>query len=64
MNLYKNCYFYFTERGWEKIGRKIVQAAGQSGQDYRVIRIKENSVDVFWRDEYQVAVRARKQGRE
>lgn len=58
--LRKNCRFYFTELGWDLIGRNIVAACMKVGQEYRVIRIKENSVDVFYEDEWQVAVRSRK----
>lgn len=53
----KNCRFFFTEHGWDVYGRKIIQACQQLGQEYRVIRIKENSVDVFYKDEIQVVVR-------
>ena len=58
--LNKNCRFYFTEQGWEQIGRKVIDACIRSGQEYRVISVKEKSVDVFYRDELQVAVRHRK----
>lgn len=53
----KNCRFYFTEKGWNHYGRGIVKACQKVGQEYRVIRIKENSVDVFYKDEMQVVVR-------
>ena len=55
--LYKNCRFYFTEHGWNTIGRRVVGACIHSGTQYRVIAIKERSVDVMYRDEVQVAVR-------
>jgi hypothetical protein len=58
--LYKNCRFYFTETGWKRFGRPTLTACQQMGTRYRVIAIKEKSVDVFYRDEIQVAVRARK----
>jgi hypothetical protein len=58
--LNKNLRFYFTEAGWEKYGRAIVAACQRSGQGYRVLRTKERSVDVFYKDEWQVAVRVRK----
>ena len=45
-----NCRFWFTERGWREVGREVVAACGRSGQQYRVLRIKENEVDVIWRD--------------
>jgi hypothetical protein len=53
----KNCRFYFTEKGWDVYGRAIVKACQKVGQEYRVIRIKENSVEVFYEDEIQVMVR-------
>lgn len=53
----KNCRFYFTEKGWDVYGRKIINACQKVGQEYRVKRIKENSVDVFYKDEIQVVVR-------
>jgi TusA-related sulfurtransferase len=56
-NIQKNCRFYFTEKGWDVYGRAIVKACQKVGQEYRVIRIKENSVDVFYKDEIQVVVR-------
>jgi hypothetical protein len=56
----KNARFYFTEEGWRRYGRRTIEACQQVGQRYRVIRIKENSVDVIYRDEVQVAVRPKK----
>ena len=58
--LSKNTRFYFTEEGWRRYGRKTVAACLTVGQRYRVIRIKEKSVDVVYRDHVQVAVRAKK----
>lgn len=57
--LYKNCRFFFTEAGWRRYGRPTVIACQQTGQLYRVIRVKEASVDVVYGDEFQVAVRPR-----
>jgi len=51
-----NVRFYFTEVGWRLYGRKTIIVCQQVGQRYRVISIKENSVDVIYRDEVQVAV--------
>jgi len=59
----RNARFYFTEEGWRRYGRKTIEVCQQVGQRYRVIRIKENSVDVIYRDEVQVAVRPRKKSR-
>jgi hypothetical protein len=58
--LFKNCRFYFTETGWRRYGRPTVRALQQTGQKYRVIRINEHSVEVVYRDEFQVAVRPKK----
>ena len=58
--LYKNCRFYFTEMGWKRFGRPTITACQQTGTPYRVITIKEKSVDIFYRDEIQVAVRAKR----
>jgi hypothetical protein len=59
-SLYKNCRFYFTEAGWRRFGRPTISACQKTNQEYRVLRIREKSVDVVYRDEYQVAVRPRK----
>ena len=56
----KNCRFYFTEEGWRRYGRPTITACQQTNQEYRVLRIKEKSVDVVYRDEYQAAVRPKK----
>lgn len=58
--LSKNTRFYFTEEGWRRYGRKTVAACLTVGQRYRVIRIKEKSVDIVYRDDVQVAVRPKK----
>lgn len=55
----KNVRFYFTEEGWRCHGRKTIEACQRVGQRYRIIRVKENSVDVLYRDRAQVAVRPR-----
>ena len=54
-----NCRFYFTEKGWREVGRKVGSAAQASGQQYRILRIKETDAQVVWRDGargYEVAV--------
>jgi hypothetical protein len=54
-----NCRFYFTEKGWREVGRNVVAAAQQTGQEYRVIAIKETDAQIVWRDKvrgYEVAV--------
>ncbi len=55
----RNTKFYFTESGWQKVGRHVITACQQVGQEYRVIKIKENEVNVVWRDEYEVAAQPR-----
>jgi hypothetical protein len=59
-----NSRFYFTELGWKEVGRKVITACQQIGQEYKVIKVKENSVEVVWRDKhtgYEVAVQPRKE---
>jgi len=59
-----NARFYFTEKGWDQIGRYVVAAAQRSGQQYRVLAIKEKSLNVIFRDEFQVAGQpVRRQGK-
>jgi hypothetical protein len=55
----KNCRFYFTEVGWRRYGRATIRACQQTGQRYRVLRVKEHTVAVIYRDALQVAVRPR-----
>jgi hypothetical protein len=58
-SLPSNCRFYFTEKGWREVGRKVVAAAQRTGQEYRVVAIKETDAQVVWRDKvrgYEVAV--------
>ena len=59
-SIYRNCRFYFTEEGWRRYGRSTITACQQTNQAYRVLCIKEKSVDVVYRDAYQVAVRPKK----
>jgi hypothetical protein len=57
-----NCRFYFTEKGWKEVGRNVVAAAQHSGQEYRIVAIKETDAEVVWRDKlmgYEVAVQPR-----
>lgn len=58
----KKVQFFFTELGWEKIGRHILREAIRKfgKNNVRVITCKENYVDVVYRDRFQVAVRYRK----
>lgn len=50
-----NSRFYFTEEGWRKVGRKVIAACQRAGQEYRVIAVKENAVDVVFRNEFEIA---------
>ncbi len=52
----KNFRFYFTEKGWEDFGRQVVAACRGSGQQYRVMAVRERDVDVLYQDEWQVMV--------
>lgn len=60
-NLHKNVKFYFTEFGWDMYGRKLLRLAAQDRFEIKIKAIKEKSVDVFYRDTWQVAVRLRKE---
>lgn len=51
----QNARFYFTEKGWAEIGRYVIAAAQRTGQQYRVLSIKEKNLNVIFGDEYQVA---------
>lgn len=62
-HLNKNCRFYFTEDGWKKFGHNTVETCRKVDYRFRVITIKEKSVDIFYQDKYQVAVRPRKDKR-
>src|SRR6185503_7002646 len=44
----RNCRFYFTEEGWRRYGRPTIRACQRVGRRYRVIAIKEKSVDVIY----------------
>jgi hypothetical protein len=56
----RGCRFYFTEAGWRLYGRPTIRVCQRIGRSYRVIAVKEKSVEVIYRDEVQVAVRPRK----
>src|SRR5919198_2489116 len=61
-----NARFYFTEKGWIEVGRKVVAAARQTGLDYRIVAIKETDAQVLWRDKargYEVAVQPKRKPR-
>jgi hypothetical protein len=65
-SLPSNCRFYFTEKGWREVGRKVVAAMQQTREEYRVLAIKETDAQVVWRDKvrgYAVAVQPPKKRR-
>jgi hypothetical protein len=54
-----NCRFYFTEKGWREVGRRVIASAQRVGREYRLLVIKETDAQVVWRDEvrgYEVAI--------
>lgn len=58
-----NCKFFFTEKGWDKLGRNVIAACIKTGQEYRVISIKETDANVVWRDKftgYEVAIQPKR----
>ena len=60
---HKAIRFYFTEAGWKKFSKRVLRELGYMGclpHHVRVVTVKEDSVDVVYRDKYQVAVRPRK----
>ncbi len=49
--------FYFTERGWREVGRKVVALAKQEGHVIRVVRRKDPAPSqIVYRDDFQVAI--------
>ena len=65
-SLPSNCRFFFTEKGWREVGRNVIRAAQRTGQDYRIIAIKETDAQVVWRDKlrgYEVAVQPKRKRR-
>lgn len=56
----KNCRFFFTEKGWEECGSKACAKLREMKVEFRVITIKEKSVDVVWKASHEVAVRPRR----
>ena len=56
----KNNRYFFTEKGWREVGRFVVKGLLRGGDRFRVITVKERSVDVMAGDDLEVAVRFRK----
>lgn len=53
--------FYFTERGWDRIGRQLVKAATELGYKVKIVRKKQPKRSaVVYCDQYQLAVLDRK----
>ena len=49
--------FYFTEAGWEKVGKRLASDAKRNGYTVKVIRRKEpKESQVIYRDELQIAI--------
>ncbi len=59
-NIPQNAKFYFTESGWKNVGKNVVAACQRVGQRYRVIKVKEKSINVVWRDKFEVAAQPKK----
>jgi hypothetical protein len=54
--------FYFTERGWAEIGRRVTADARKAGHLVKVIRRKEpDRSQVIYRDALQLALLPRKE---
>jgi hypothetical protein len=50
--------FWFTEKGFDKYGRGIIKKIKEHSEfpyKIRVIRIKENQIDINYQDKYQVS---------
>jgi len=59
-HLHKNCRFFFTEKGWKCFGSNVINACKKTKILFKIIKVKEKSVDIFYKDEWQVAIRHRK----
>jgi hypothetical protein len=60
----KNGRFYFTEEGWNRVGRYAVAACIKTGTQYRVLKVKEKEMDVIFRGAYEVMLRPKKKRRD
>lgn len=53
--------FYFTERGWRKVGRHVAAEAKRLGHVVKVVRHKEpDGSQIVYRDALQIALLPRK----
>jgi len=56
--------FWFTERGWERVGKVIMKELNSLGANVKVKKRKNPKMsDVYWCDSYQVALLPRKKGK-
>lgn len=60
-NIPRNAKFFFTERGWEEIGKKIVNICLKTKTKFRILKVKENSVNVVWNNGYELAAQPKKE---
>lgn len=56
--------FFFTEKGWKKYGKHILASLMKTEARVQVLSVKENSIEVDYKDKWQVAARPKhkKQG--
>lgn len=55
----KNNRYFFTEKGWDEVGRAVIVALKQERVRFRIISVKHRDVDVMAGDNLEVAVRFR-----
>jgi hypothetical protein len=51
---------YFTERGWDEVGRKVIGILKKYKAAFRVLTVKEKEFEVMFEDRVQVVLRPRK----
>lgn len=56
----KSTPFFFTEKGWDRVGRRVLSYLLSIKCQVRIISIKEREREVFYRDPLQVVLRPRK----
>lgn len=59
-SLPQNCKFYFTEKGWKEVGRNVITVCQKEKQKYKIICVKEKSVNIVWKDTFEVAAQPKK----
>lgn len=59
-NIPKNAKFFFTEKGWKDVGRHVVSACLKTRTKFRILKVKENSVNVVWANDYELAAQPKK----